>query len=122
MEKIFYYFPPKVLWRAVLCSMITALTLKGLNPFGTGKLVMFATRFGETTNGITQLLLPLFLGISGGVLGAVFIKMNYKWSKWFRGFRIIKEYPIFEVAIVVVLTGVMQWPNVFTRVGDDELI
>jgi len=121
MEEISYYFPPKVLWRAFLCSMVAAITLRGLNPFGTGKLVLFATRFGNEIGG-WMLFAPLFLGISGGVFGAIFIKMNYSWSKWFRSFRIIKEHPVLEVAFVVLLTGLAQWPNVFTRVGGDELI
>jgi chloride channel 3/4/5 len=121
MEEISYYFPAQVLWRAFLCSMVAAITLKGLNPFGTGKLVLFATSYANEFEGWT-LLLPLFLGISGGVFGAVFIKMNYIWSKWFRSFGIIKGHPVLEVAIVVVVTGLSQWPNVFTRVGGDELI
>jgi chloride channel 3/4/5 len=121
MEEISYYFPAQVLWRAFLCSMVAAITLKGLNPFGTGKLVLFATSYANEFEGWT-LLLPLFLGISGGVFGAVFIKMNYIWSKWFRSFEIIKGHPVLEVAIVVVVTGLSQWPNVFTRVGGDELI
>ena len=121
MEEISYYFPPKVLWRAFLCSLVAAITLRALNPFGTGKLVLFATRYGNEFTG-WQWGLPLFLGISGGVFGAIFIKMNYRWSKWFRGFSIIKNYPMLEVAIVVMLTGLMQWPNQFTRVGGDELI
>src|SRR5579859_4949524 len=121
MEEISYYFPPKVLWRAFLCSMVAAITLRALNPFGTGKLVLFATRYGNEFVG-WQWCLPLFLGISGGVFGAVFIKMNYKWSKWFRSFNIIKNHPVLEVAIVVTLTGLLQWPNQFTRVGGDELI
>jgi chloride channel 3/4/5 len=121
MEEISYYFPPKVLWRAFLCSMVAAITLRALNPFGTGKLVLFATRYGNEFTG-WQWLLPLFLGISGGVYGAIFIKLNYKWSKWFRNFDIIKNQPVLEVAIVVTVTGLMQWPNQFTRVGGDELI
>jgi chloride channel 3/4/5 len=121
MEEISYYFPPKVLWRAFLCSMVAAITLRALNPFGTGKLVLFATRYGNEFAG-WEWILPLFLGISGGVFGAIFIKVNYKWSQWFRGFSIIKNHPVLEVAIVVTLTGLMQWPNQFTRVGGDELI
>ena len=121
MEEISYYFPPKVLWRAFLCSMVAAMTLRALNPFGTGKLVLFATSYGTEFEG-WQWGLPLFLGISGGVFGAAFIKMNYKWSKWFRSFEVIKEHPVLEVGIVVFVTGLAQWPNLFTRVGGDELI
>lgn len=50
------------------------------------------------------------------------LSYSYQWSKWFCGFRIIKDHPVLEVAFVVVLTGLTQWPNVFTRIGGDELI
>ena len=121
MEEISYYFPPKVLWRAFLCSMVAAMTLRALNPFGTGKLVLFATSYGNEFVG-WEWFLPLFLGVSGGIFGATFIKMNYEWSKWFRGFAVIKAHPVLEVGLVVFVTGLAQWPNVFTRVGGDELI
>jgi len=121
MEEISYYFPPKVLWRAFLCSMVAAMTLRALNPFGTGKLVLFATSYGVEFEG-WRWILPLFLGISGGLFGAAFIKLNYAWSKLFRSFRIIKEHPVLEVAFVVTITGLTQWLNQFTRVGGDELI
>ena len=41
------------------------------------------------------------------------------WSKWFRGFWFIKDYPVFEVFLVVAVTALLQFPNPLTRpVGD----
>jgi len=121
MEEISNYFPLKVLWQAFLCSIVTAMTLHALNPFGTGKLVLFTTSYGNEFTG-WQWILLLFLGISGSLFGAAFIKMNYKWSKWFWSFPVIRGHPVLEVGIVVLVMGLAQWPNVFTRVGGDELI
>ena len=36
-EEISTYFPRKVLWRVFICSLCAAMTLKTLNPSGTGK-------------------------------------------------------------------------------------
>ncbi|KAF7964616.1 hypothetical protein HWV62_4894 [Athelia sp. TMB] len=58
LEEVSYFFPPKVMWRSFFCAMIAAITLRFLDPFGTGKLVLFQ-----------------------GVYGAYFSKLNYRWSR-----------------------------------------
>ena len=53
LEEVSYYFPPKVMWRRCVgprlsftaeisfwCAAVAAITLKGLNPFGNGSLVL----------------------------------------------------------------------------------
>jgi chloride channel 3/4/5 len=40
LEEVSYYFPPKVMWRSFWCAAVAAITLKGLNPFGNGSLVL----------------------------------------------------------------------------------
>lgn len=79
-EEISTYFPRKVLWRAFLCSMFAAITLKALNPTGTGKLVLFETNYGTSYNAVHYLVFVI-LGIAGGVFGGLFCRLNYLWSK-----------------------------------------
>ena len=67
-EEISTYFPKKVLWRAFLCSMAAAVTLKELNPNGTGKLVLFETNYGTSYEAVHYLVFVL-LGIAGGIFG-----------------------------------------------------
>lgn len=45
LEEVSYYFPMKTLWRSFFCAMIAAFTLKYMNPFGTGRLVMFYVEY-----------------------------------------------------------------------------
>lgn len=45
LEEVSYYFPMKTLWRSFFCAMIAAFTLKYMNPFGTGHLVMFYVEY-----------------------------------------------------------------------------
>jgi chloride channel 3/4/5 len=40
LEEVSYYFPPKVMWRSFWCAAVAAITLKTLNPFGNGTLVL----------------------------------------------------------------------------------
>ncbi|KAF2238196.1 hypothetical protein EV356DRAFT_428419, partial [Viridothelium virens] len=120
-EEISTYFPRKVLWRAFLCSLVAAMVLKELNPTGTGKLVLFETNYG-TSYEPQHYLIFILLGIVGGLFGGIFCRANYAWSKWFRGFNIIKKHPVFEVALVVLVTALLQYPNPVIREPGDVVI
>ncbi|KAF2842404.1 chloride channel-like protein 3 [Patellaria atrata CBS 101060] len=120
-EEISTYFPRKVLWRAFLCSLIAAMVLKALNPTGTGKLVLFETNYGTSYNAVHYLVFVV-LGVAGGIFGGLFCKLNFMWSKWFRKYAIIKNYPVFEVFLVVLATTLIQFPNPLTREPGDIII
>lgn len=120
-EEISTYFPRKVLWRAFLCSLCAAMVLKALNPTGTGKLVLFETHYGTSYSPIHYLVF-VALGIAGGIFGGLFCRLNYLWSRWFRSFAIIKNYPVFEVFLVVAATALLQYPNPLTREPGDIII
>ncbi|KAL9631883.1 MAG: hypothetical protein Q9204_004027, partial [Flavoplaca sp. TL-2023a] len=120
-EEISTYFPRKVLWRAFLCSLFAAMVLKALNPTGTGKLVLFETNYGISYSPVHYLVFVL-LGIAGGLFGGVFCKANFWWSKTFRKYTIISRHPVFEVFLVVLATGLLQYPNPMTREPGDVII
>ena len=120
-EEISTYFPRKVLWRAFLCSLFAAMVLKALNPTGTGKLVLFETKYGTSYQGVHYLIFVI-LGILGGIFGGVFCKANFLWSTWFRRYSLIKNYPVFEVFLVVLATALLQYPNPMAREPGDEII
>jgi chloride channel 3/4/5 len=120
-EEISTYFPRPVLWHAFLCSLFAAMVLKALNPMGTGKLVLFETDYGTSYEAIHYLVFIL-LGIAGGVFGGIFCKANFIWSKWFRKYSVIKNYPVFEVFLIVLATAIIQFPNILIRDPGDMTI
>jgi chloride channel 3/4/5 len=120
-EEISTYFPRKVLWTAFLCSLTAAMVLRELNPTGTGKLVLFESDFGDEYAALHYLVFGL-LGVAGGVFGGLFCRFNFIWSKWFRAFAVIKRYPVLEVALVVLATALVQYPNPLTREPGDVII
>ena len=97
------------------------MVLKALNPTGTGKLVLFETNYGTSYSPIHYLVFVL-LGIAGGLWGGVFCKCNFLWSKSFRRIPLIKAHPVFEVFLVVLATGLLQYPNPMTREPGDMII
>ena len=97
------------------------MILKALNPTGTGKLALYETNYGTTYSPVHYLVFIL-LGIAGGLWGGIFCKVNFMWSKSFRQLDIIKKYPVFEVFLVVLATGLLQYPNPMTREPGDKII
>ncbi|KAF9529368.1 clc channel [Crepidotus variabilis] len=121
LEEVSYYFPPKVMWRSFFCAMIAAITLKILDPFGTGKLVLFQVSYDKDWHAWE--LFPFFLiSIFGGVYGAYFSKLNYRWSKHVRNKTFLGSHPLLEVLLITFLTSMLSFSNPYTRMGGTELV
>ncbi|KAJ6625582.1 chloride channel [Mycena sp. CBHHK59/15] len=121
LEEVSYYFPPKVMWRSFFCAMIAAITLKILDPFGTGKLVLFQVTYDKDWHAF-ELLPFLLLGVFGGVYGAYFSKLNYRWSRDVRNATWLKSHPVAEVMLVSLITSTLCFLNPYTRMGGTELV
>ncbi|KAJ3504402.1 hypothetical protein NLJ89_g7954 [Agrocybe chaxingu] len=121
LEEVSYFFPPKVMWRSFFCAMIAAITLKMLDPFGTGKLVLFQVTY-DTDWHAWELFPFVILGVLGGIYGAYFSKLNYRWSKHVRNKTFLGAHPILEVLFITLLTSVLCFLNPYTRMGGTELI
>ncbi|KEZ44818.1 Uncharacterized protein SAPIO_CDS2934 [Scedosporium apiospermum] len=121
LEEVSYYFPAKTLFRSFFCCIIACLTLKFLNPYGTHKIVMFQVRYSVDWEWF-ELGSFIMVGIICGAVGAFFIKASKYWAKSFRRIKIIKNYPMLEVALVALVTGLMSYWNVFTHLPVAKLL
>ncbi|KAL2872574.1 chloride channel protein [Aspergillus lucknowensis] len=121
LEEVSYYFPPKTLFRTFFCCIAAALSLKFLNPYGTGKIVLFEVRYlGDWE--IFELAIFMVLGVLGGAAGALFIKASSLWAKSFRRIPAIKRWPLLEVVLVALLTGLTGFWNRYTKLPVTELL
>ena len=121
LEEVSYYFPPKTLFRTFFCCIVAALSLKFLNPYGTSKIVLFEVRY-VTDWHFFELFLFALVGIVGGLAGALFIKASRFWATTFRRIKIIKRYPMLEVLLVALVTGLISFWNRYTRLPVAELL
>ncbi len=121
LEEVSYYFPPKTLFRTFFCCIAAALSLRFLDPYGTGKIVLFEIRY-LTDWKLFEVIAFVLLGVLGGFLGAMFIKASRLWAQTFRRMTMIKKYPIFEVFLVAVVTGIIGFWNRYTRLPVTELL
>lgn len=121
LEEVSYYFPAKTLFRTFFCCIIAALSLKFLDPYGTGKIVIFEVRYISDWRSFEMVAFVL-LGMMGGALGAIFIKACRVWARTFRRIPVIKRWPILEVALVGLVTGLVSFWNRYTKLAVTELL
>ena len=121
LEEVSYYFPPKTLFRTFFCCIVAALSLKFLDPYGTGKIVIFEVRYVSDWR-FFEMVIFIVLGILGGALGALFIKASRIWARTFRRIPIIKRWPVLEVALVALITGLISFWNRYTKLAVTELL
>ncbi|KAJ5339433.1 hypothetical protein N7452_006161 [Penicillium brevicompactum] len=121
LEEVSYYFPPKTLFRTFFCCIAATLSLKFLNPYGTGKIVLFEVRYLSDWE-IFEIFIFIALGIMGGAAGALFIKASSWWARTFRRIPAIKKWPMLEVFLVALLTGVVSFWNRYTKIPVTELL
>lgn len=121
LEEVSYFFPAKTLFRTFFCCIIASLTLKFLNPYGTHKIVMFQVRYSMDWAWF-EIGTFVLVGVLGGAAGALFIKASKHWAKTFRRIKFIKAYPVLEVILVAMITGVMNYWNVFTQLPVAKLL
>ena len=114
LEETSYFFPAKTLFRTFFCCITAALSLKFLNPYGTGKIVMFEVRY-ITEWELFEMVPFLVVAVIGGASGALFIKASVKWARTFRKIPAIKRWPLLEVVIVAIITGLVSYWNEYTK-------
>jgi len=120
LEEVSSYFPHKTMWRSFFCAVVAALMLQLIDPFHTGKLVLFQVSYHN--NWYWFELLPFVaLGCMGGLLGAFFIKMNIKMCA-FRQRTRLAQYPIVEVMVVTAVTLLASFGSEFMRADTGLLI
>ena len=121
LEEVSYFFPAKTLFRTFFCCIVAALSLKFLNPYGTQKIVMFEVRYLVDWE-YFELSTFILVGVLGGALGALFIKASKAWAQSFRRIPAIKKYPMFEVFLVALVTGLLSFWNVLTKLPVAKLL
>ncbi|EXJ89150.1 chloride channel 3 [Capronia epimyces CBS 606.96] len=122
LEQLSYYFPDKTMWQSFVCAMVAAVTLQALNPFHTGKIVLYQVTY--TTGWHSFELLPfVLLGIIGGVYGGMFIRLNMLIARLRKssGYP-LRDRPTLEVLAVAAISAVINYPNTFMRAQLSELV
>lgn len=121
LEEVAYFFPAKTLFRTFFCCIIAALSLKFLNPYGTHKVVMFQVHYSRDWE-FFEIVSFMIVGMLGGMLGALFIKASRFWARTFRKITVVKRYPLVEVMLVALVTGLVSYWNGLVKLPVAKLL
>jgi chloride channel 3/4/5 len=122
LEQLSYYFPDKTMWQSFVCAMIAAVTLQALNPFHTGKIVLFQVTHSSDWHSF-ELLPFVLLGIIGGLYGGLFIHLNMAVTRFRRSeHNPLRDRQLTEVLLISALSAVVNFPNIFMRAQLPELL
>ncbi|CUM65931.1 uncharacterized protein PRCAT00003584001 [Priceomyces carsonii] len=121
LEEINNYLPSHQLFQIFFCAISSTLFLKFLNPYGTGKTVLFELKYDSDWK-YFELIFFVMIGIAGGLFGASFVRFVKFWPKTFRKLKVIDSHPIFEVFLISCLTGLVTFWNPYTKQASSELV
>ena len=130
------YFPLKTLWRSYFCALVatsilavcfnplllltvTADLKQVLNPFRTGQLVMFQVEYDRTWH-FFELIFFVFLGVFGGLYGALVIKWNLRVAAFRK--KYLAKHPIAESVTLAAVTAILCYPNMFLKINMTEMM
>lgn len=105
-----------------------------MNPFRTGKLVMYQVKYTRSWHGF-EMIPFCILGILGvrvspqymsafdtklpqGLYGAFFIRFNMAIARWRKSYQ-LRFFPAIEVLLVAVITALINYPIIFMRYAKD---
>ncbi|KZF21614.1 hypothetical protein L228DRAFT_256268 [Xylona heveae TC161] len=120
LEQLSYYFPDKTMWQSFVCAMVAAVTLQALNPFRSGKLVLYQVTYSSGWHAF-ELVPFVLLGILGGLYGGAFIKLNMKVANWRKTSRFV-DHPLLEVTLFALITALVNFPIMYMRAQVSELV
>ena len=115
LEEVSSHFPPRTLLRAFIASVVATLALTLKSWTGAEGLTLFSVRYTVKCHPSEYIVFAL-LGITGGVVGALFNAINIRWMSfrakpWYK--KRVKPEP--EIAMIAFITLVSSWPRALTR-------
>ncbi|KAJ1645951.1 glycerol ethanol, ferric requiring protein [Coemansia erecta] len=119
LEDLSSRFPRKTLWRSFFCALIATVSLQAMNPFWTGKLVMFQTTYDRDWR-FFETVFFVVIGAFGGVYGGLCIRFNLRVAALRK--RYLANRVVQEVAVLAAVTTAVAYANRFTKQDMGELL
>lgn len=135
LEQLSFYANHTVMWQGFVCAMVASVALQTLNPFRTGKLVLFQVVFDKVWHKF-ELIPFAVVGAMGGFYGSLLVRLNMWFANW-RVFgstntnlpawcrslsTVFRRYPIIEVAAIAGISAMINFPDVYSRLQSSVLL
>ncbi|KAI9611618.1 hypothetical protein H4Q26_008573 [Puccinia striiformis f. sp. tritici PST-130] len=113
--------PQPTLWRSFVCAIVATMTLQSFDPFNSSKLVLFQVQSVGQVWRTFELIPWVFVGLCGGLFGAIFIRANIEYAKIRRSSG-LADHPIKEVLAVAGFTALVSYLLLITRLPTSQLV
>jgi len=120
LEMLSSYFPPKTIWRSFYCAIVAAITLRGIDPLHSGKLVAFEITY-HYAFGWFEMPVFVMLGAIGGLVGTLMLKLMV-WYAYLRKSSNIARHPVYEVGVVAAVSASATYLSLFLRMDTTDLL
>ncbi|KAF8308326.1 hypothetical protein DL93DRAFT_2171178 [Clavulina sp. PMI_390] len=121
LEELDLFSNDTLIWTAFVTSVIASVSLQYMDPFGTGKLVLFQITASSNAWLAFELMPFLILGAIGGVLGSLFIQANIRIAVY-RERSPLRQWPVSEVIVVSAVTAIISFLIPFMKVQTSDLV
>ncbi|KAF8058805.1 Cl-channel protein [Lyophyllum atratum] len=113
IEEMSHGFSIKTMWRSFFCALVATFTLSAMNPFRTGKLVLFQITYDRDWH-FFEVMFFVILGIFGGLYGAFVVKFNLQVAAFRR--KHLANHGVAEAVTLATLTAMIGYFNRFLRI------
>ncbi|EIN11552.1 voltage-gated chloride channel [Punctularia strigosozonata HHB-11173 SS5] len=117
IEEMSHVFNIQTMWRSFVCALVATVTLSAMNPFRTGKLVLFQVTYDRDWHWF-EVIFYVILGIFGGLYGAFVIKFNLMVAAFRR--KYLANHGVVEAVALATLTAFIGYSNRFLRIDMTE--
>ncbi|KAH7889103.1 chloride channel [Phlebopus sp. FC_14] len=119
IEEMSHIFSIKTMWRSFVCALVATFTLSVMNPFRTGKLVLFQVTYSRSWH-FFEIIFFVILGIFGGLYGAFVVKFNMQAAAFRR--KHLANHGVAEAVTLAILTAIVGYWNRFLRIDMTEMM
>ncbi|KAM6502118.1 Cl-channel protein [Amanita muscaria] len=112
IEEMSHVFNIRTMWRSFFCALMATFTLAAINPFRTGKLVLFQVTYNRDWH-FFEIIFFIILGIFGGLYGAFVVNFNLQVAAFRR--KHLGNHPVTEAVLLAIVTAMIGYFNHFLR-------
>lgn len=110
-------FNSNTLWKSYYVALIAVTTLKCINPFRNGKIILFNVTYDKNWN-VREVPIFIILGIFGGLYGKYISKLNIQYVHFRKTY--LKNWPTQEIVILALVTSFISYFNEFLKLDMTE--
>ncbi|RXK39132.1 chloride channel, other eukaryote [Tremella mesenterica] len=117
IEEMNQTFSNRTMWQSFVCALVATFTLASMDPFRTGKLVLFQVSYDRDWH-YFEIPVYVLIGIFGGLYGAFVIKFNLQVAGFRR--KHLGQHAIAEAVTLATITAFIGYLNRFLRIDMTE--